>query len=438
MLAPQLELLGDPSRFRRMTDIVHGMNDLRVLPRAISGTLEQALGTFPVVVLTGARQTGKTTLVRNIPTADTREYRSLDLDVLERARAEPDLLVREAERLTLDEVQRAPDLLRAVKRQVDARRRPGRFLLTGSANLLLMSAVSETLAGRAVYLKLGPLTEREKSERAEAPAWSALLQADGAEEAAAVLRRVDRCPTDWRQAALSGGLPPVIELPPADRGRWLDGYVATYLERDLQQLSSISDLADFRRLLRIAALRLGGLLNRAEMARDAGLSRATAHRWVNLLDVSFQLRLLPPYVPSRTKRLVKSPKLYFGDTGLAARLAGISTPEDLRAAHNAGAWLENLLVAQLDAWRETQSPRPEILFWRTAEGAEIDLVIESGRRLLPIEVKTTTRARSEDAAALERFLDQHRGARYGVLAHDGTQVQLVTPRVVAAPIDRLV
>lgn len=415
---------------------VNGLQQHHLLPRAVAPIVEHALRTFAVVVLIGARQTGKTTLVRAIPSAAGRTFRTLDdLDVLERAQEEPDLLVREAERITLDEVQRVPDLLRAVKRAVDADRRPGRFLLTGSANLLLMKTISETLAGRAVYLRLGPLTEHEKAARADSPPWDALLHARRAEEAAHILRAVERPSKDWVQAVLEGGLPPATVLQPGDRARWFESYVVTYLERDLQQLSAISELADFRRLLRMAAHRIGGLLNRAELARDAGLSRPTAHRWINLLEVSFQVRLLAPYAPSQTKRLVKAPKLYFGDTGLAAHLAGAAAPA--RPALNAGAWLENLVLVHLDAWRETVSPRPEILFWRTAEGTEVDLVIEHGRTLLPIEVKTSSRARREDAAGLERFLDLYRGARYGLLLYGGTDVQMVTRRVVAAPVTAL-
>lgn len=414
------------------------MDDLQLLPRAITPILEHALKTFPVVVLTGARQTGKTTLVRNLPSSAGRTYRTLDdLDVLDRASTEPDLLIRDSEQLTLDEVQRVPDLLRAVKRAVDADRRPGRFLLTGSANLLLMGAVSESLAGRAVYLRLGPLTEREKAGRTDPAPWSALVDAGSAEDAAAILRSSEPNTTRWEQAALEGGLPPAVLLAPEDRGWWFDGYVATYLERDLQQLSAISELADFRRLVRIATHRLGGLLNRAELARDAGLSRSTAHRWIDLLDVSFQIRLLAPYAPSRTKRLVKSPKLYFGDTGLAAHLAGATTTTELRSQSNFGSWLENLLIAHLDAWLDTVSPKPEVLFWRTSEGAEVDLVIERGRTLVPLEVKSNTRARREDVAGLERFLDLYTGARYGILVYAGEDVQLITPRVVAAPISTL-
>ena len=187
-------------------------------------------------MLTGARQTGKTTLTRHLVSATQRTFRTLDdLRVLEQAEREPDLLVREAERLTLDEVQRAPDLLRAVKRAVDEDRRPGRFLLTGSANLLLLRTVSETLAGRAVYLRLGPLTEGEKARSTSAPVWSTLLAAETAEQGERLLRSRPSHPLTWQDAALRGGYPPVLPLSPDDRARWFDGYLATYLERDLQQ-----------------------------------------------------------------------------------------------------------------------------------------------------------------------------------------------------------
>jgi hypothetical protein len=272
--------------------------------------------------------------------------------------------VREAERLTLDEVQRQPDLLRAIKRAVDERRLPGRFLLTGSANLLLMRQVSETLAGRAVYLRLSPLSEAEKLGAGRFGAWDLLLGAASAQEAEAALSSRAATEFTWSAAAYEGGYPPVLSLGETDRARWLEGYVTTYLERDLQQLASITELADFRRFLQVAAGRLGGIVNRADLARDADLSRPTAHRYLNLLDVSFQTRLLPAYAASRTTRLVKSPKLYWTDTGLAAYLAGFASAEEVRQDPRRGPLLENLILKEIDAWRESATPKPEVYYWR--------------------------------------------------------------------------
>jgi predicted AAA+ superfamily ATPase len=416
------------------------VNDLHVLPRLLEPVLEKTLRAFPVVVLSGARQTGKTTLVRHRAWGVPRTFRTLDdLRVLERAEREPEALLDEADVLTLDEVQRAPSLLVAVKRLVDDGRRPGRFLLTGSANLLLMKHVSESLAGRAAYLHLGPMTQAEKEARAPAPLlWSRLLDADDVKEATRAAEEAVPAKGHWTAWALEGGYPPVLPLSADDRARWFDGYVATYLERDLRQLAEITNLADFRRLIEVSSLRVGGLLNVADLARDAGLSRPTAHRYVGLLEVSFQVRLLRPYAKSRTKRLVKTPKLYWTDTGLAAHLAGLGTPKDLREATRSGVFLENVVLSHLDTWRETLAPRPEIYFYRTATGVEVDFVIEQRRRLLPVEVKASTSVRAADAEALEAFLDEHAGARFGVVVHAGDDVFPVTSRVVAVPARRLV
>jgi predicted AAA+ superfamily ATPase len=252
--------------------------------------LTSSLALFPVVVVTGARQTGKSTLVQTLPELAGRPYLTLDdPELRDQARRDPASVLARAESLVLDEVQRAPDLLLAVKRSVDMDRprRPGRYVLTGSANLLLMERVSESLAGRAYYVKLWPLTRREQLGLGRTGMWSELLATRVAEWASLVSSQ--QVPADdWRGFARSGGLPvPAHELRSADaRARWFDGYIETYLERDLQTLARIDDLGDFRRLMRAAALRIGSVLNQADLARDVALSRPTAHRWLNLLETS--------------------------------------------------------------------------------------------------------------------------------------------------------
>jgi hypothetical protein len=403
----------------------------------MGSVIEECLRHFPVVVLTGARQTGKTTLVQRVASAPGRRFLTLDdLRVLEQAQHEPDLLVREAERLTLDEVQRVPDILRAVKRAVDVRRTPGRFLLTGSANLLLMKQVSESLAGRAIYLRLGPMCLAERGGAGGPGGFDELVQATGAEDA---LRRLEgrSCPLTWTEEALSGGYPAVLAIAPEQRARWFEGYVTTYLERDLQQLAEIAALTDFRRLIGLAAERVGGLLNRADLARDAALTRPTAHRYLNLLDVSFQVRLLPAYATSRGTRLVKSPRLYWTDTGLALHLAGFHDAAELLANPRRGRFLENLVLTEIDVWRETRSPRPEVYYWRTASGVEVDFIIEHGRRLLPMEVKSSTRLRHDDLAGLQRFLAEYAKAPWGCVLYNGPDLYCPAPNIVAVPLHHL-
>jgi predicted AAA+ superfamily ATPase len=408
--------------------IIHGMNDLQVLPRLLRHPLETTLRSFPVVVVTGSRQTGKSTLVRSLPGEPGRPYLTLDnLEVLDRARREPEALVRSAERLTLDEVQRSPDLLLAVKRAVDEGKAPGRFLLTGSANLLLMQRISESLAGRAAYLTLWPLTRREQLGAGAAGAWSRLFEA---EERAWVdlLAAESAGPEDWRALALRGGYPIAsheLEDPEA-RALWFDGYTRTYLERDLQELSTVTSLVDFRRLMRAACLRLGNLVQQTEMGRDVGLPQSTVHRHLSLLETSYQLVRVPAYAVNRTKRLLKTPKLNWCDTGLALHLSGESEPR--------GAHLENHVLADLLAWRDSQVPRPEILYWRTASGEEVDFVIEWKGRVLPIEVKATSQPRLADARGLLAFRAEYPEiSRAALLLHTGTETGWIAEGVLAAP-----
>ena len=399
---------------------------VKTLPRLVDDALAARLRVMPAVVLTGARQTGKSTLVEKLVPGE-RRYRSLDdFDVRDAARRNPDALLGGNDPLTLDEVQREPGLLTAVKRAIDRDRRPGRFLLTGSANLLLMRQVSESLAGRASYLTLWPMTRREQLGLARAGRWDDLLAAPD-DQWRDLLAAGDDTEEDWQALALRGGFPtPALELAtPADRAIWFDGYVRTYLERDLQDLASISALPDFRRLMQAACLRVGQLLNQTELGRDVGLPQPTVHRWLNLLETSYLLVRLPAYAVNRTKRLVKSPRIFWGDTGVALHL-GPTAP--------AGAHLENLVLHDLLAWRDARVDRVELAYWRTTIGEEVDFVIEAGGKLLPIEVKATAKPRLADCAHLRTFRQEYgRKARAGLLLHTGRTVEWLTPDVLAVP-----
>jgi len=407
----------------------------KTLPRLLEATLSDRLKRSPVVVLTGARQTGKTTLVQALPEAANRRFVTLDrLTALDLARREPEPLVASAPRMTIDEVQRAPELLLAVKRSVDEDRRPGRFLLTGSANLLLLRSTAESLAGRVLFLVLRPLTPREKRRDISPPLWSALLAAGSALAALDALG--EHHPFDWRLEALEGGLPPAaLAVDPQDRQLWLEGYVDTYLQRDLRDLTQVGDLAAFSRLMRLAALRGGGLINYTDLARDAATSRATAQRWLSVLEASFVISLVQPFTEARAKRLIKAPKLYALDTGLALHLAGVTDRDGIDEMVNAGAVLENLVLNDLLVWRETEIRKPGVFYRRTASGEEIDFIIESGRRLLPIEVKAARTLRSADAKALDHFCAEFgRRAPFGIVIYDGRDRERLSARVAALPL----
>ncbi len=290
-----------------------------------------------------------------------------------------------------------------------------------------MRRVSETLAGRAGYLTLWPMTRREQRGLGRSGVWEDLLDApdeDWLDVVAASAGEKD----DWRALASRGGFPvPSVHLGDADeRAIWFDGYVRTYLERDLQTLSSISRLPDYRRLMRAACLRLGAVVNQTELGRDVGLKQATVHRYLNLLETSYILVRIPAYSVNRTKRLIKSPKLYWSDTGLAMHL---SQEDEPRGAH-----LENLVLQDLLVWRDSRASRAEVLHWRTTTGDEVDFVVEAGEALLPIEIKATKRPRLRDAAGLRAFASEYgRTARSGLLLHGGDALHWLTPNVLAAP-----
>ena len=406
--------------------IIHTVNN-NPLPRFVLRSLQDRLRVMPAVVVTGARQTGKSTLVQGL-TPGERRYVSLDdLDALDAARRDPQALVGGEQPVTLDEVQREPDVLHAVKREIDRRRRPGRFLLTGSANLLLMRRVSESLAGRASYLTLWPMTRREQRGLGCSGLWEELLGTRDRDWLDLVAAQPDQ-QEDWRVLARRGGFPvPAVHLKTAaERVIWFDGYVRTYLERDLQEISAIAALPDFRRLMQAACLRLGGLVNQTDLGRDTALPQPTVRRYLNLLETSHLLVRLPAYAVNRTKRLIKSPKLYWGDTGVALYLAGDVEP--------GGVHLENLVLHDLLAWRDARLDRVEVFYWRTTVGEEVDFVIEAGSRLLPVEIKATGHPRLGDAARLRTFRAEYGNkARAGLLLHTGNTLEWLTPDVLAAP-----
>jgi len=364
------------------------------------------------------------------PFSRERLYLSLDdPDVQERARFAADDLLRSAPRLTLDEVQRAPDLLLAIKRAVDADRirRPGRFILTGSANLLLMQRISESLAGRATYVQLWPLTQRERRGCGETGLWTHLLAAPRRDWIELVSSR-QAGSADWQRQVAIGGYPtPAVELSTDDaRSLWFDGYVRTYLERDLSALAAISNLIDFRRVMRAACLRTGQLMNQTEISRDTRVPRATVQRYLHLLEVSYLYTPLPAFSVNRTKRLIKSPKAYWSDPGLGLWLSGSRKP--------AGSHFENLVLTDLFAWRDGQVPRPEVFYWRTTTGIEVDFVIEHGDRLLALETKTTGSPGHGDTRGLRLFRDEYPD-RFagGLLLHAGNRTQWMADGILAVP-----
>lgn len=411
-----------------------------LLPRHAADTVLQRLRIFRVVVVTGARQVGKSTLARAVVEELGGSYLTLDdpLTLSEAARDADGLVASTTGLTVIDEVQRAPDVLRAVKLSVDRDSTPGRFLLTGSANLLGMRTVTESLAGRAVYLDLLPLSWSESVGRPQPRTIDQAFSAGSADAFAASLASARPGAADEaRRRALSGGMPEVFRLDADDRRAWYDSYRRTFLERDLRQLSDISHVPEFGRVLSLALLRSGGLLNKSDIAADAQVSHSTVDRYLNLLQVACQIRLLQPFFPNVAKRLVKSPKLYAVDSGMAAWAANAFDWRAAVASAKDGALLETFALSDVMAW-DGLSGASRYHFWRTGAGAEVDLLIERGEEVVAIDVKSAATLTHHDLSGL-RALRSDLGDRFrlGIVAYLGQDVRVIDRDIVAVPLASL-
>jgi predicted AAA+ superfamily ATPase len=344
------------------------------ITRDVEPKLQRSARTRPVAVLTGARQTGKTsTLLRLFP---NHAFVSLDLPTeAEQAEKEPDNFLRRHKSPTIiDEVQYAPGLFRHLKVAVDARRsRNGQFLLTGSQKFTLMKSVSESLAGRADIVELETLSLAEIS--------AALPD------------------TALETAIVRGGFPELHANHDIDHVAFYNSYLATYLERDVRSLANVGNLRDFERFLRACALRSANLLNKADLARDVGIAPSTANHWLSTLEASGQVVLLEPWFSNRTKSIVKSPKLYLADTGLLCALLNTRSEEALRQSPAAGAIWETFVFAQLRG-RERRAGRAGSLFFWRDRTREVDFVVDVGGRLELFEAKWTELPAESDAVNL--------------------------------------
>lgn len=349
-----------------------------MIERTLSHTLKEVAGDYPVVSVTGPRQSGKTTLVRAV--FDGADYASLEDPEL-RAFASEDprgFLAQFRGQVVLDEVQRVPDLFSYIQTLVDEEDRPGRFILSGSQNFLLLESVSQSLAGRCAILHLLPFSMAELQMR------SPLDVGDIGRELPEPRKKVRG---DLMETLLRGFYPRIHDKH-LDPGRWLRDYFQTYVERDVRRIVGVGDLEAFDRFVRLCAGRNGQLLNLSSLGNDCGIAHTTAKRWLSVLEASFLVLLLRPHHRSFNKRLVKSPKLYFLDTGLLCYLLRIRSPEDLRLHASRGAVFESYVVSELLKSYLHRGEEPDLYFWRDATGHEIDVLIDHGRRQVPIEIKS--------------------------------------------------
>lgn len=405
-------------------------------PRPLASVLQDALTDTPVVCLTGPRQSGKTTLVRAM--MPDRPYFSLDHPpYLSAARADPAGFVAALPReVTIDEIQRAPELLPAIKLSVDLDRRPGRFVLTGSANLLLVPTVTESLAGRMEIARLMPLSEAEKERR------PGLFLADllaGAMTPA--LRAGDQLPdpADLARRLVSGGYPEPLARSPARARQWHRQYIQSIVDRDVLDVGRVRDTDGVGRLLGLLAVRNGELLNTAGLSRELDLHRSTVREYIAVLERLFLVRRLLPWHRNVGRRLVRTPKMHVVDSGLAATLAGLGSGDWIGKRERMGHLLESFVAQQLMAqagWTD-----PDIRFWhfRDKDGQEVDLVMTLGSRTWGIEVKATSTPGRSAGRGMARLAalcgDDFEG---GILLYNGRDIlPLADKRMLAVPLSEL-
>jgi len=394
-----------------------------------------ALADTPVVLLHGARQAGKSTLAQVIA-AEAHPARYLTLDdpaTLTAARGDAAGFILGLEgKVVIDEVQRAPELLIAIKAAVDRGRQPGRFLLTGSANILLLPQLSESLAGRMEILTLWPLSQGEIEgedknfvNRVFAP--RLILPADGISRA------------DLVQRIVMGGYPEVVLRRPPRRAAWFRSYITTILQRDVRDIMQIERLDEMPRLLAVLAGRTGTLLNVADLSRTLGIPQTTLHRYLTLLQATFLIQLVPAWTANVRKRLLKTPKIILADTGLAAHLGGMDGRGLMSNAELWGAFLEAFVAMELLKQMTWSKIRPTLYHFRTAKGEGVDLVLEApSGELVAVEVKAAAALGADDFRGL-RTLAAIAGRRFkrGVLLYLGAQALPFGQNLYAFPIPSL-
>lgn len=350
-----------------------------MIPRDAEKTLVSLAEGYPVVAVTGPRQSGKTTLVRYVFSG--KRYVTLeDLETREYAQNDPNgFLGQFPEGAVLDEVQRVPNLFSSLQTIVDVRRTPGAFILTGSQQFGLFQSITQSLAGRVASVVLLPFSSEE-------------------------LKSARSLPSNLEQLLLTGLYPPIYDRS-LDPSVWYSNYMRTYIERDVRQMIQVRDLSAFQRFVKMCAARTGQLLNLSALANDCGITHNTAKAWISILEASFILYLLKPHFKNFNKRLIKTSKLYFIDPGLAAWLLGIQKSEQLEVHHARGALFETFVVSELLKRRFNKGLEPNLYFWRDRTGNEIDILVDTGDSLLPVEVKSGKTIAPDFFSAFRKWRD---------------------------------
>ena len=410
-----------------------------MLHRHLTGPLLEALADTPAVLVNGARQTGKSTLVQSAEVAgQERQYLTFDdPGILAAARRDPNGFVAGLNApVTLDEIQHVPELFSVIKAAIDRNRQPGQFLLTGSANVTLLPKLSESLAGRMEVLTLWPFSQGEIRGVKEnfvdtlfsgkSVGWSGKSPAMSWEE--------------LLESIVDGGYPPAVaRKSAARRDAWFQSYVTTVLQRDIRDLANIADTTAVPRLLSVVAARAGGLLNFADLSRTMALPQTTLKRYFALLEATFLVQLLRPWARNLGQRAIQTPKVYLNDTGLLAHLLGVTVDRLKSEGNVAGSVLENFVLMELRKQCAWSATRPELFYWRTVSGREVDVVLEDRTgKVVGVEVKAAATLGSNDVSGLQALASAV-GKNWvrGVVLYAGAEIIPFSANLHGLPIRRL-
>ncbi len=411
---------------------------MKYINRHIRNKFQTYLDTFPVTILTGARQSGKSTFLTH--NCDGRKWQYISLDqrnVLERIERDPDFFIEHiGDYVIIDEAQKVPAVFNAVKWLVD-RKKNVKIVLSGSANFLLLKQVGETLAGRAGILELYPFTARE---RLEVP--NLLLHvidnAGSLREFLDGIKQINMIPfDDVIEHIMWGGYPKVYEFADVKKRQlWLENYRTTYIERDLRDLPQVANITDFQRLHTLVAHQSASLLNYSTLAGELGITVPTVKRYVQILIASYQCSLLEPYYINIRKRLIKSPKIFLADTGMAHYLMGYGGKENLLNSGAFGKGVESHIVSEFIKARSYSMSRSALYFWRTVNKSEIDLIIETNKTIVPIEIKSSKRIPQISLRGIKEFMcvKTKKKIPFAIVFYAGDEVYIVDDKIVAVPL----